>query len=214
MDNEYLPTVNTDKSLVSLEQDLQKVFWELEENGGEITPEINAQLEVLVPAIEKKTDNVAFAYNDMDASINGLKMFIQSAQAKLKAKENAKESFRNYIAKVLDNFGSTDKKGKKQFKGQIVTIKQTIKQSVEVESESLLPDDCKLLRITLEIPYSKLDSFSDFEMWAEMQKYAVKTENGVIDKKKLTQETPGTIVKETKSISIYGLKKMEIENEE
>lgn len=213
MSDEYLPTVNTDKSLVSLEQDLQRIFWQLEENGGEITPEIDAQLAVIIPAIEKKTDNVAFAYNDMDASISGLKQFIASAQSKLRAKENAKESFRNYIAKVLDNFGSTDKKGKKQFKGQIVTIKQTIKQSVEVESESLLPDDCKLLRITLEIPYNQLDKFTDFYMWAEMQKYAVKTENGVIDKKKLTPTTPGTIVKETKSISIYGLKKMEIENE-
>ena len=46
--------VNTEKSIFSIEADLEAIFMELEDNGGELTPELEDKLKITQENFENK----------------------------------------------------------------------------------------------------------------------------------------------------------------
>lgn len=121
-------------SLFHLSQDYLQIANILEENGGELTPEIEEALELNKEAIQLKGVNIAFVIKDFDAKIEPYIKEIERMQRIVKAKENAKERLKNYLKLNMERLGITE------IKGELLTIRlQNIKASVEIIDKDLIP---------------------------------------------------------------------------
>lgn len=116
--------------------DLQKLYFETEEelenNGGELTPEIEEALETTKEMIPRKIDGYKGYMDFLDARVDLLDETIKKLQAKKKAAKNAKESIRRYVADTMQAFG-IDK-----ISGDIYTASLRRSKGIEVDEDLLL----------------------------------------------------------------------------
>ena len=116
--------------------DLQKLYFdteeELESNGGELTPEIEAALETTREMIPRKIDSYKGYLDFLDARVGLLDETIKQLQAKKKAAKNAKESIRSYVADTMQAFGLD------RIKGDIYTATLRKSKSIEVDEDLML----------------------------------------------------------------------------
>ncbi len=84
---------------------------ELEENGGELTPEIEEALATTESQIPQKVDAYKGYLDFLDSRVEQFKAVIQEMQRKKKAVENARERIKNYVKDTMLSFGLNKIKG-------------------------------------------------------------------------------------------------------
>jgi hypothetical protein len=128
-------------SLVQLYGGFDELLFRIEENGGELTPELEKELEALSETIAKKVDNAGLALAQKEKEVEGLKQFKKSIDGGIKSTENTIKNFKAFLAKVCQRHGDTTKEGKKFLKGQIVRFGDITRKVRIVEFLDKVPDE-------------------------------------------------------------------------
>lgn len=120
---------------------LQKVFEEIEENGGELTPELEAELDITSQNFKDKVEaycQVLTMYNSDIECCKNEKDRINSIQ---KVKKNAVERIKQRLLEAVEEFGEIGKKGNKVIETPIrklFTKELTSIEENEVRSKKLV----------------------------------------------------------------------------
>ena len=122
------------KSIFDIDRELLDIFEELEENGGELTPEIEEKLKLNEEEITSKVKNYVEYINKLKADKAAIKAEKDRLAALDKSKDNTIKSLTNLVLYAINAFGKEDKKGKKFFDWG--TGKVSIRPSVSVEVDT------------------------------------------------------------------------------
>lgn len=122
------------KSIFDIDRELLDIFEELEENGGELTPEIEEKLKLNEEEITSKVKNYVEYINKLKADKVAIKAEKDRLAALDKSKDNTIKSLTNLVLYAINTFGKEDKKGKKFFDWG--TGKVSIRPSVSVEVDT------------------------------------------------------------------------------
>ena len=100
-------------NIYQIQQDLLAIFDELEENGGELTEELEQKLAITQEEFKNKVENYTNVIKTLDADMTAIK----AEQARLKALYDRKEKVVNKLKEIvinaIDEFGDTKKTGVK-----------------------------------------------------------------------------------------------------
>lgn len=124
-------------SLFSISNDLNSIFYEIEEAGGEITPEIEAKLALTQDNFRDKCKSYVEAIKSLNSDIDDCKDEIGRVKAFSESKKKNKERLSNALIDAIIAFGDTNKNGNKFV--DLTTCKAQIRESEAVElNESLI----------------------------------------------------------------------------
>lgn len=102
-------------NLYFIEQELLDIFEELEDNGGELTPELEERLSIAQEDFKDKIENYTHVISKYNADIN----FIKAEQKRLKELAEAKSKVVERLSKIMieaiDKFGDEKPKSKAKF---------------------------------------------------------------------------------------------------
>lgn len=136
-------------NLYFIEQELLDIFDILEENGGELTPELEERLSIAQEDFKDKIENYTHVISKYNADIN----FIKAEQKRLKELADAKAKVVEKLSKIMieaiDKFGDEKPKSKAKFVDfgtGVVSIRNS--KAVQVNEETLDKVD-KALEIML-----------------------------------------------------------------
>lgn len=139
-------------NIYEIEQELLDIFDELEENGGELTEELEQKLTITQEEFKDKIEN----YTNVIKLLDNDMMSIKNEQARLKAlydkKEKVASKLKDIIINAVKQFGDTKKTGVKYLNygtGE-VSIRRT--QAVGVNEDLVKEVEIKLSNI---ITYAK-----------------------------------------------------------
>ena len=103
------------QSIFDIERSYLKVFEELEDNGGELTPELEEKLQLNEEEVTRKVKNYVEYINKLKADKAVIKAEKDRLAALDKSKDNTIKSLTNLVCYAIKTFGTEDKKGKKFF---------------------------------------------------------------------------------------------------
>lgn len=135
-----------------IQQDMLGIFDELEENGGELTEELEAKLAITQENFKSKVENYTNVIKAINADIAAIDSEAKRLAELKKSKAKVVERLSNTIIDAINQFGDTNKSGTKFF--DYGTGKVSIRNSVKVET-----DEDKLKCMASE--YAKCVSFEN-----------------------------------------------------
>lgn len=125
------------RSIFDIDRELYALYDEIEEAGGEITPEIEEKLELNGQEMTNKVRSITNFINSLNADLLAIKSETDRLAKLKKSKENTITGLTNLVLFAIKKYGVADKKGKKWIDWG--TGKVTIRKSetVEVNSKKL-----------------------------------------------------------------------------
>lgn len=122
-------------NIFEIEKDLLELFDELEENGGELTPELADKLAITQDEFKRKV----YGYTNVIKSFQNDMSCIKEEQARLKALYDRKERTVNNLKKIvieaIDLFGDTKKSGVKYLDYGTGEVSVRKSETVEVNDD-------------------------------------------------------------------------------
>ena len=129
-------------NIYQIQQDLLAIFDELEENGGELTPELEEELSITQEDFKNKVESYTDAIKNLEADMAAIKV----EQARLKTLYERKEKTANKLKEIIINavneFGDTKKSGVKYLdygtgevsvrKTQAVSVNDSLVKEIEL----------------------------------------------------------------------------------
>ena len=125
------------KSIFNIESELLAIFEELEDNGGELTPELEEKLELNGQEVTCKVKSYVSYIQKLQADQAAIKAEQDRLKKLADSKQKTIDNISNLVLYALDKFGNEDKKGKKFFDwgtGKVTTRKST---SIEVDTKKI-----------------------------------------------------------------------------
>ena len=119
------------KSIFDIDKELYALYDEIEEAGGEITPEIEEKLELNGQEMTNKVKSITNYINKLKADLLAIKSETDRLAKLKKSKENTITGLTNLVLFAIKNYGTEDKKGKKWIDWG--TGKVGVRKSVSVE---------------------------------------------------------------------------------
>ena len=101
------------KSIFEIDKELYALYDEIEEAGGEITPEIEEKLELNGQEMTNKVKSITNYINKLKADLLAIKSETDRLAKLKKSKENTITGLTNLVLFAIKNYGTEDKKGKK-----------------------------------------------------------------------------------------------------
>ena len=125
------------KSIFDIDRELYALYDEIEEAGGEITPEMEKKLELNGQEMTNKVKSITNFINKLKADLLAIKSETDRLAKLKKSKENTITGLTNLVLFAIKKYGVADKQGKKWIDWG--TGKVTIRKSetVEVNSKKL-----------------------------------------------------------------------------
>lgn len=102
---------NIEQSIFNVEADLEAIFMELEDNGGELTPELEEKLMITQENFENKVSKYVKAIRYYEDNVSILKGRKKSIDDLLKVRENRAKRLRAVIADAVSRYGVKGKSG-------------------------------------------------------------------------------------------------------
>ena len=121
----------------SIKQNLLSIFDELEENGGELTPELEEELKVTQQSFREKIKDYANVIKSLSADLKTIKEETKRLKALHDRKEKTIAKLKSIIVEAIEEFGDTNKNGVSYIdygSGQVVIRKST---AVEVDEDNV-----------------------------------------------------------------------------
>lgn len=122
-------------NIYNIQQELLAIFDELEENGGELTPELEEQLNITQDEFKNKIKS----YSDVVKMLENDIIDIKAEKARLndlqKSKEKTIERIKMVMAEAIEMFGDTTKTGGKFVDFGTGKVSMRTTQAVEVEDD-------------------------------------------------------------------------------
>ena len=103
--------VNIEQSIFNIEADLEAIFMELEDNGGELTPEIEEKLKITQENFENKVSEYVKAIRYYEDNVSILKGRKKGIDDLLKVRENRAKRLRAVITDAVSRYGIKGKSG-------------------------------------------------------------------------------------------------------
>lgn len=100
-------------SLYNISEDLKQIFAELEDNGGELTPELEEAMAFTQEEFRAKIENYAHAVRQLEGDLALIKEEKARIAELQKSKEKTIERLKGIMAKAVSTFGDTSKTGTK-----------------------------------------------------------------------------------------------------
>ena len=125
------------KSIFEIDRELYALYDEIEEAGGEITPEIEEKLELNGQEMTNKVKSITNYINKLKADLLAIKSETDRLAKLKKSKDNTITGLTNLILFAINNYGTEDKKGKKWIDwgtGKVGVRKST---SVELDDKKI-----------------------------------------------------------------------------
>ena len=113
-----------------IQQDLLDIFNELEENGGELTPELEDKLNITQSEFKNKIENYLYVIKKTESDINACDAEAKRLTALKKSKQNTIDRIKSVMAKAIEQFGDENKNGNKFI--DLGTAKITVRTSNKV----------------------------------------------------------------------------------
>lgn len=132
-------------TLYELEQKQIRINEMLEENGGELTPELEAELQIQDFEINEKFESYCKAIKSYEAAILGFKSEIERLKSRKETAERAIAHMKEAMLNAMDLFKLT------KIQAGIFTISTRKSQSLDVLDESLVPDKFKSEVTTIKV---------------------------------------------------------------
>lgn len=125
------------RSIFDIDRELYALYDEIEEAGGEITPEIEEKLELNGQEMTNKVRSITNFINSLNADLLAIKSETDRLAKLKKSKENTITGLTNLVLFAIKKYGVADKKGKKWIDwgtGKVIIRKS---ETVEVNSKKL-----------------------------------------------------------------------------
>ena len=122
-------------NIFQISQDLLDAFSELEENGGELTDELEAKLTVSQADFKTKVENYTKVIKQAESDVELVDKEIKRLQELKKSKNNAIDRLKKVVICAIEMCGETNKSGNKYYDygtGKI-TIRNTTKVDVDTD---------------------------------------------------------------------------------
>ena len=113
-----------------IQQELLDIFNELEENGGELTPELEDKLNITQSEFKNKIENYLYVIKKTESDINACDAEAKRLTALKKSKQNTVDRIKSVMAKAIEQFGDENKNGNKFI--DLGTAKITVRTSDKV----------------------------------------------------------------------------------
>lgn len=113
-----------------IQQELLDIFNELEENGGELTPELEDKLNITQSEFKNKIENYLYVIKQTESDINACDAEAKRLTALKKSKQNTVDRIKSIIAKAIEQFGDENKNGNRFI--DLGTAKITVRTSNKV----------------------------------------------------------------------------------
>lgn len=123
-------------SLFQISSELDSIFYEIEENGGEITPEIEEKLALTQDNFREKVGRYVEAIKSLDSDIDSCKKEKDRVMSYSKSKTLAKERLSKALITAIMNYGDTNAKGNKFV--DLTTGKAQVRESKTIELDEVL----------------------------------------------------------------------------
>lgn len=119
----------------NIEDLLNRMFEEVDEETGEVNPEIVTELAELNEARDVKLDNIGAFIKNLDAEIKAIKDEMDALKARMDQKKKKVEKLKEYVAEDLLAHGEM----KKESPRAAWSFRKS--KAVEITDETLLPSD-------------------------------------------------------------------------
>lgn len=126
-------------NIFEISKDIESVFEELEENGGELTDELEEKLSISQDEFRSKVDAYLSVIRHTESDVDCCDKEIKRLQVIKKTKQNSIERLKNILVWAIDKFGDVNKSGNKYI--DLGTSKITIKASNKVVVNEEYADD-------------------------------------------------------------------------
>ena len=113
-----------------IQQELLDIFNELEENGGELTPELEDKLNITQSEFKNKIENYLYVIKKTESDINACDVEAKRLTALKKSKQNTVDRLKSVMAKAIEQFGDENKNGNRFI--DLGTAKITVRTSNKV----------------------------------------------------------------------------------
>ena len=120
-------------NIYQIQQDLLNIYDELEENGGELTKELEELLTITQENFKTKVEGYTNIIKSINADIDAIDTETKRLAELKKSKAKVVERLNNTLIDAINQFGETSKSGSKFF--DYGTGKVSIRKSVKVETD-------------------------------------------------------------------------------
>lgn len=118
-------------NLFQISAELRSIYDTIEENEGELTPELDEALTISQENFKQKINDYVMLIRDLDGQIDQCAIETKRIAAVKKSKENLKERLSNKVLDALKEFGDTSKSGSKYL--DFTTYKVSTRKSTVCE---------------------------------------------------------------------------------
>lgn len=121
----------------SIKQNLLSIFDELEENGGELTPELEEELKITQESFKEKIKDYTNVIKSLSADLKAIKEEIKRLKDFYDRKDKTIDKLKKIIIEAIEEFGDTNKNGVRYIdygSGQVSIRKST---AVEVDEDNV-----------------------------------------------------------------------------
>ena len=124
-------------NIYNIQQSLFSIFDELEENGGEFTPELEEQLNITQEQFKSKIKDYSNVIKMLETDITAIKEEKARLSDLQKSKEKNIERLKKIMVEAIENFGDTTKAGGKYVDYGTGKVSVRNSQAIEVEEDSV-----------------------------------------------------------------------------
>lgn len=126
-------------NIFEISKELESVFDELEENGGELTEELEEKLSISQDEFRSKVNAYLSIIKHTESDIDCCDKEIKRLQSVKKSKQNTIDRLKNILVWAINKFGDSNKSGNKYV--DLGTSKVTVKSSNKVIVNEKYADD-------------------------------------------------------------------------
>jgi SMC interacting uncharacterized protein involved in chromosome segregation len=173
-------------NIFQIVEELEQVYAELEENGGELTPELESALAITETDLEDKMNAYALYIDTLNNKIAFLESKIGEFKEKIDTTKKQVDKIKSdVLLPVVKKYGETTKSGGYRYKTPMKTFYTAKTQKVEVEEDYF--DDQRFIKYDVVLK----DTFKEIKDNVEqfMKGYIEKYPNiQIIDNKKINKK--------------------------
>lgn len=124
-------------SIYNIQQKLLDIFNQIEENCGEITPELEEQLNISKDEFEDKIKSYTCVIHQLESDLCAIKEEKARLDAIKKSKEKTIESLKRIMVEAIQLFGNTSKSGTKFIDYGTGKVSLRKSESIEIDDDKL-----------------------------------------------------------------------------
>jgi hypothetical protein len=155
-------------TIFEISKELDIIFSNIEENDGEITPELQQQLEINEQNLSKKLEAYYFKIKEYKSKIDTIKAHIQTMKQRQEKFNKIIERLESVAAGAVMKFGDTTKAGNSFIETDLYKASTRKSEKLVVLDENFIPDDYKTTKLIEKVTIDKMQLKKDIKSGLEV----------------------------------------------